>query len=118
MRCQCSFFYLERSFRGGGECFCWVRKCENHPAGRLNLLLFGGEISPPKVPEKKNSVNVPSPDFENGENLLYSIRFSHTMSMNYLAGCKSTPSDPRQSVSSVLSRWFMGTRLAPPMIRV
>ena len=40
------------SFRGG-NCFCGERKSENHPAGRLNLLVFGEEISPPKGPEKK-----------------------------------------------------------------
>ena len=37
---------------GGWDCFCWERKSEKHPAGRLNLLVFGGEISPPKGPEK------------------------------------------------------------------
>ena len=42
------------SFRGG-NCFCGERKSENHPAGRLNLLVFGEEISPPKGPEKKNT---------------------------------------------------------------
>ena len=35
--------FLEMSFRGG-NCFCGERKCEKHPAGRLNLLVFGGEI--------------------------------------------------------------------------
>ena len=47
-----SGFFLEMSFRER-NCFCGERKCEKHPAGRLNLLLFGGKISPPKGPEKK-----------------------------------------------------------------
>ena len=34
-------FCLEMSFRGG-NCFCGERKCEKHPGGRLNLLVFGG----------------------------------------------------------------------------
>ena len=36
-------FFLELYFRGG-NCFCGERKCEKHPAGRLKLLVFGGEI--------------------------------------------------------------------------
>ena len=40
---------------GGGNCFCRERKCEEHPKNEQNLLLFGGEISPPKGPEKKNT---------------------------------------------------------------
>ena len=54
-------FFLEMSFRGG-NCFCGERKCEKHPAARLNLLVFGGEIqnfggeiSPPKGPEKNTA---------------------------------------------------------------
>ena len=61
-------FFLEMSFREG-NCFCEERKCEKHPAGRLNLLLFdggnlklwggrGGGISPPKGPEKNTAVNL------------------------------------------------------------
>ena len=44
----------------GGNCFCGERKCEVYPKkNKQNLLLFGGEIqnlggeiSPPKGPEK------------------------------------------------------------------
>ena len=33
------------SFRGGGgNCFCGERKCEKHPGGRLNLLVFEGKF--------------------------------------------------------------------------
>ena len=36
-------FFLEMLFRGGNS-FWWERKCEKHPVGCLNLLVFGGEI--------------------------------------------------------------------------
>ena len=45
----------------GGNCFFGERKCEEYPKNKRNLLLFGGEIqnlggeiSPPKGPEKKH----------------------------------------------------------------
>ena len=48
----------------GGNCFCGERKCEEYPKNKQNLLLFGGEIqnlggeiSPPKGPEK-NTANI------------------------------------------------------------
>ena len=49
----------------GGKLLCGERKCEEYPKNKQNLLLFGGEIqnlggeiSPPKGPEKNTESNV------------------------------------------------------------
>ena len=53
-----SWQFLEMYF-WWGNCFCGERKCEEYKKNKRNLLLFGGEIqnlggeiSPPKGPEK------------------------------------------------------------------
>ena len=42
--CRAPTRVFSRNVVWGGDCFCGKRKCEKHPAGCLNLLLFEGEI--------------------------------------------------------------------------
>ena len=50
-------FFLEMSFGGGrggrgGIAFVGRENVKKHPGGRLNLLVFGGEIYHPPLPPK------------------------------------------------------------------
>ena len=52
-------------------------KCKKYPKNKRNLLLFGGEISPPKGPEKNTASQASKPCVVSGFLLVRLIALAH-----------------------------------------